>query len=283
MPIVKIESDSISGKFYEVDTDAEKCTCVFFRYNKQCKHLSQALQEHGKSEGVEPVQSKLVILPYGNKDQQARLKAYDNWTRQRVSKNFILRDFLYSSTSDYFGVSNKPSDMPEQVVASAKALCEVLLEPILAKFGRFFITYAYQSRKIMDTMFPQIKPTGSSPHHWDRGTYGNKIYARIDIVPLCVEDGEVSHEEFIQWVMYNTPADLLMLWRDSNTFCLTISPTPRRVALEWVKSGKGENGSNKITHMGTEFWQNIYPTLADEDKPLFEPSHTGGAMYGYKG
>lgn len=276
MAVKQIESDSIKGKFYEVDTTAMTCTCVFFKYNKQCKHLTEAMA----SEGVDPQsQSKLVILPSGNKEQAMRLKAYDDWTRTRVSKNFLLRDFMYSSTADYFGVSNKPSDMPEQVVASAKALCEILLEPILAKFGRFFITYGYQSRKIMDALFPPKSPTSSSPHQWDRGTYGTEIYARIDIVPLCVLDGEVAPEDFINWLIYNTPVDLVMFWRQSSTFCLTISPKPRRVALEWVRKGKGENGSNRITYFGTHFWQNVYPTMVDEDKPKFAPSSTGGAMY----
>lgn len=280
MPLVKIESDSISGKFYEVDTDAETCTCVFFKFNKKCKHVTQAVQEHGKTEGVVPEeQTKLVILPNSNKEQQARLKAYDKWTRTRVSKNFILREFLYSSRADYFGVSNKPSDMPEQVVKSAKALCEQVLEPILAKFGKFFITYGYQSRKILDTLYPTNAPKSSSPHQWDRGTFGSDIYARVDIVPVCVEDGEVTHEEFLEWVIYNTPADLLMFWRKTNTFCISIAPTPRRVALEWVQMGKGEGGSNKITYIGADFWKNVYPTLDQDKKPLHAPSATGGSMY----
>lgn len=280
MPVVKIESDSISGKFYEVDTDAEKCTCVFFKYNKKCKHITQALQMYGKTEGVCPAeQTKLIMLPNSNKEQQVRLKAYDKWTRTRVSKNFILRDFLYSSRADYFGVSNKPSDHPEQVVQSAKVLCETLLEPILAKFGKFFITYGYQSRKLLDVLYPKDNPKSSSPHQWDRGTFGFEVYARVDIVPICVEDGEVTHEEFMNWVIFNTPADLLMFWRESNTFCLSISPKPRRVALEWVTKGKGENGSNKITYFGSHFWQVVYPTLPDHEKPLFAPSCSAGAMY----
>lgn len=272
----QVESDTIRGKFYTVDTDKMTCTCKFFEFRKKCKHLDTIVSE----QGVCPTsQTKLVMYPNTNKEQKDRLSAYDTWTRQRVSKNFILREFLYSSRADYFGVSNKPSDHPEQVVASAKALCELLLEPILKKFGKFFITYGYQSRKILDTLYPNDNKKSSSPHQWDRGTFSSGIYARVDIVPICVEDGEVTHEEFMNWVMYNTPADLLMFWRGTNTFCISIAPSPRRVALEWVSTGKGDNGSNKITYYGTHFWNNIYPTLEESQKPKFSPPVSGGSMY----
>lgn len=282
MAIHEIESDTIRGKFYTVDTDKMTCTCKFFEYRGKCKHLDSIIPEDSCcSLGVSP--SKLELKNFNDKNQKEILKKFDLWTRQRVSKNFILRDFLYSSTADYFGISNKPSDHPEQVFKSAKALAETLLEPILEKFGRFFITYGYSSRKILDTMFPNSSPHSSNPHQWDRGTYGTEVYARVDIVPLCVLDGEVSPEEFIQWVMDNTDIDLLMFWRHSSTFCMDICPKPRRVAVEWVSTGKGENGSNKITHRGWDYWNNIYPTLPEDKKPKFGASMSNGNMSYYQG
>lgn len=271
------------NKTYVVDTEDMTCTCKGFTFNKTCKHLSLAVEEvalHKKSSNNSSTESAEVsIKPASDKRQTKELKDYDAWTRTRLSKNFILRDFLYSSTSDYFGISNRPSESKDMVVKAGKELCKVLLEPILEKFGRFFITYGYHTREVRDALDPNLKPKGSCPHQWDRGTYGNEVYARVDIVPICVEDGEVTHEEFIKWVMYNTPCDLLMLWRGSNTFCLTISPRPRRVALEWVTGGKGENGSNRITYMGENFWNNVYPVLKDEEKPKFKPSATNGKMW----
>lgn len=286
MAIIKVESDSIKGKFYEVNTVTKTCNCPFFKFNrKKCKHIVQAM-EGAESQPEQEDQccggsvgtTKLELKNFNDQNQKAMLKKFDDWTRQRVSKNFILRDFMYSSTADFFSISNKPSDHPEQVLKSAKALAAQLLEPILEKFGRFFITYGYSSRKILDTMFPNKNQHSSNPHQWDRGTYGSEVYARIDIVPLCVLDGEVSPEEFIQWVMDNTDIDLLMFWRHSSTFCMDICPKPRRVAIEWVSMGKGEKGSNKITHRGHDYWQNVYPTLPEDKKPKFSPSVSGGSM-----
>ena len=56
--------------------------------------------------------------------------AIDRVARTRLSPNFILRDFLFCSSSAARGFSNFPEN-PEQVIQAGQALCEKLLEPIL--------------------------------------------------------------------------------------------------------------------------------------------------------
>jgi hypothetical protein len=72
--------------------------------------------------------------------------------------------------------------------------------------------------------------------------------------------------------------DLLMQYQRSNVYCITISPKPRRIWLEWVPWGHGENGSNKIEYMGREYWQNKFPAMPNEHKPRFFPSASNGCM-----
>lgn len=204
---------------------------------------------------------------------------YDKFTRTRLSKNFILRDFLYSSDSDFRGISNMPEDRAA-VVKASKALAEKVLEPILEHFGRFAITFAYQSRQGIEADWSDEKrrshSRSSSPHQFDRLTWGDQVYARIDILPFCVEDGEVTKPEFGRWVMHNLDICLLMQWKRSNVFCITISPKPRRLWLEW---GSPENGDPKReTFMGAEYWQEIYPSLPENERPKFGPSCTGGSI-----
>ena len=119
-------------------------------------------------------------------------------------------------------------------------------------------------------------PEAATPHQWDRKTWGNDIYAHVDILPFCVEDGEVAKHEFAHWLMWNLDIDLLMSWTKSNVFCVTISPKPRRVYLQWGDPKKGE--ARQTTLMGTHFWKEIYPTLPDNERPKFAPSCTNGAM-----
>lgn len=203
----------------------------------------------------------------------------DRLGRTRLSKNFILRDFLFCAASSARGMSNFPEN-PELAIQAGKALCENLLEPILAHFGRFAITYGYQSRESIDIDLARSNKVFhrhcSSPHHWDRGTFGNAVYARVDILPICVEDGAVSKRDFGLWLMHNLDVDLCMTWTRSNVFCLTISPLPRRCWIEWGRPAMGEK--KQAVLMGADYWQNVYPTLPPASRPKFGPSATNGSL-----
>lgn len=203
----------------------------------------------------------------------------DALSRVRLSQNFILRDFLFCASAAANGLSNCPENTAA-VVQAGRVLCEKLLEPIVAHFGRFAITYGYQSRASMDADLRrrtrEVLPRSSSPHHWDRGTFGNEVYARVDILPFCVEDGHVSKHEFGHWVMHNLDCDLCMTWTRSNVFCMTVSPLPRRCWVQWGRPEKGE--PKQEVFMGATYWQTVFPALADHERPRFYPSATGGRM-----
>lgn len=203
----------------------------------------------------------------------------DAFSRIRLSRNFLMRDFLYSSNAAARGIPNIP-EKPEVAVRAGRALCERVLEPLRGKFGNFAITFGYQCREALERCLPvssqKLGPTSSNPHQWDRGTFGDDIYARVDVLPYAVEDGAVSKEEVGRWLMYELDIDLLMQWSRSNVFCITIGPKPRRVWLKWGDSSRGE--PRRTVFMGADFWQRQYPNLSAEQRPRFGPSHTGGSI-----
>lgn len=203
----------------------------------------------------------------------------DAFSKIRLSRHFLMRDFLYSSSATVRGIANTPED-PEMTVRAGKALCERVLEPLLTRFGPLAITFGYQCRQALDCYLPasarKLGPTSSNPHQWDRGTFGDAIYARVDVLPYAVEDGEVSRDEVGRWMMYELDIDLLMQWSRSNVFCITIGPKPRRVWLQWGDASLGE--MRRTVFMGADFWQWTYPTLPAEMRPRFGPSHTGGSI-----
>lgn len=69
--------------------------------------------------------------------------------RVRLSPNFYMRDFLYSEIANMHGLQNIPHD-PDLAVRAGKRLCQDLLEPLQATFGRIAIRSAYRSPEVND-------------------------------------------------------------------------------------------------------------------------------------
>ena len=75
------------------------------------------------------------------------LQALEAFGRERLSKHFFMRDFLYSEISAVHGIPNVPCD-PELAVEAGKGLCEHLLEPLHRTFGQVVIRSAFRSRAV---------------------------------------------------------------------------------------------------------------------------------------
>lgn len=75
--------------------------------------------------------------------------ALETLGRVRLSKLFFMRDFLYSEIANHYGIPNIPND-PDLAIEAGKHLCEELLEPLQATFGRIAIRSAYRSRAVND-------------------------------------------------------------------------------------------------------------------------------------
>ncbi|MBW4442278.1 MAG: peptidase M15 [Plectolyngbya sp. WJT66-NPBG17] len=73
-----------------------------------------------------------------------KVKELEELGRVRLSKNFLMREFLYSEISQIEGIPNIP-DNPELAIAAGKELCENVLEPIQDTLGRISIRSAYRS------------------------------------------------------------------------------------------------------------------------------------------
>ena len=70
--------------------------------------------------------------------------ALEDLGRVRLSPTFFMRDFLYSEIGNFHGIPNIPED-PDLAIAAGTRLCEELLEPLNATFGRIAIRSAYRS------------------------------------------------------------------------------------------------------------------------------------------
>lgn len=62
----------------------------------------------------------------------------------RLSRSFYMREFLYSETANFHGKQNIP-DNPDLAIEVGRKLCEELLEPLNATFGRVALRSSFRS------------------------------------------------------------------------------------------------------------------------------------------
>lgn len=73
----------------------------------------------------------------------------DDLGRVRLSKNFFMRDFLYSEIACFHGLQNIPEN-PDAAIEVGRQLCVELLEPLQATFGRIAVRSGYRSPAVND-------------------------------------------------------------------------------------------------------------------------------------
>lgn len=69
--------------------------------------------------------------------------------RERLSRNFYMREFLYSEIAHWNGLRNIP-DHPELALRVGRQLCTQLLEPLQETFGRIHVRSGYRSPEVND-------------------------------------------------------------------------------------------------------------------------------------
>jgi hypothetical protein len=67
--------------------------------------------------------------------------------RVRLSKNFFMREMLYSEVSNVHGIPNIPED-PDLAISVGRKLCEEILEPLREQFGHVSVRSAYRSASL---------------------------------------------------------------------------------------------------------------------------------------
>ncbi|MEM6305188.1 MAG: hypothetical protein AAF744_10730 [Pseudomonadota bacterium] len=68
----------------------------------------------------------------------------ETFGRERLSKHFYMRDFLFSEIAAFHGRTNIPEN-PDLALANGRAFCTTLLDPLEETFGRIAVRSGYRS------------------------------------------------------------------------------------------------------------------------------------------
>jgi hypothetical protein len=199
------------------------------------------------------------------------VKSLEDLGRLRLSKNFFMRDFLYSEIANFYGIPNIP-EHPDLAIEVGRHLCEELLEPLQATFGRISIRSAYRS--------PQVNRLGNEKnlgcaeneknwavHIWDYpDTKGHMGATACIVVNWYLDRYEQTQDwrPLAWWIHDHLPYASMCFFPNLCAFNLSWHEEPKRSIYSYAPPQKGWfTRAEMDNHQGDHSkWYAGFPALA---------------------
>lgn len=174
------------------------------------------------------------------------VRSLETFGRVRLSKNFFMRDFLYSEISAIHAIHNVPDD-PDLAIAAGRRLCEELLEPLQERFGRISIRSSYRSPAVNRFGNENKLNCGSNEsnhavHIWDRRDAAGNLGATACIVVnsfIAYYERTGHWEAMAWWVHDHLPYDAMEFFPHYAAFNLGWRETPGRGIYSYIPPRRG--------------------------------------------
>jgi hypothetical protein len=178
--------------------------------------------------------------------QQKTVRALEAFGRVRLSENFFMRDFLYSEIAVINGFQNLPDD-PDLAIAAGKRLCEDLLEPLQAKFGRISVRSSYRSPEVnhfgnINKLNCGNNDSNFAGHIWDHRDAAGRMGATACVVvnrfiPYYERTG--NWEAMAWWVHDHLPYSDMEFFPKFAAFNLQWREAPVRAIYSYIPPRRG--------------------------------------------
>jgi hypothetical protein len=163
------------------------------------------------------------------------VKKAEDFGRIRLSQSLFMRDFLHSEIASIHGMTNMPDD-PDLAVEAGRALCENLLEPLQATFGRLAIRSGYRSPQVNAFGNRHFQNCGSNAanrarHIWDQRSADGGMGAMATIVvPWLVDrlDTGLTWQAMAWWIHDHLPYSELQFFPKLAAFNIGWHEHPKR-------------------------------------------------------
>ena len=189
--------------------------------------------------------------------QPRTVRALEALGRVRLSENFFMRDFLFSEIAVMNGFQNLP-DSPDLAIAAGQRLCQDLLEPLQARFGRISIRSAYRSPQVNGFGNANKLNCGSNEsnragHIWDQRDAEGRMGATACIVvnrfvPYYERSGD--WEAMAWWVHDHLPYSEMEFFPRYAAFNLQWREAPERTIYSFIPPRGG-----RLTGAGMANWE----------------------------
>jgi hypothetical protein len=160
------------------------------------------------------------------------VRGAEDFGRVRLSRSFFMRDFLYSEISNVVRMTNLP-DNPDVAIAAGRALCQHLLEPLQATFGRVAIRSAYRAPAVNAYGNAHFQSCGSNErnrarHIWDQRSADGGMGAMTTIVIPWLLDRGAPWTAMAWWIHDYLPYSELQFFPKLLAFNIAWHEKPKR-------------------------------------------------------
>ena len=207
------------------------------------------------------------------------VKALEELGRVRLSPSFFMRDFLFSEIANFYGIQNIPDD-PDLAIEVGKHLCEELLEPLNATFGRIAIRSAFRSCEVNKKGNEEGHSCAANEksyagHIWDhRDAAGFKGATACVVVPWFADQYREKHPDdageagspvgadwraLAYWIHDHLPYSELQFFPRLAAFNISWHECPKRSIASYIEP-KGHLALDSGTASGfTQMYANFPP------------------------
>jgi hypothetical protein len=152
-----------------------------------------------------------------------------------------MRDFLYSEIASIQGMVNLPDDSA-LAIAAGSGLCENLLEPLQATFGRLAIRSSYRSPEVngygcLHKLSCASNERNLARHIWDRrNKHGIGAVASV-VIPWLVDHMETgtTWQAMAWWIHDNLPYSELQFFPKLGAFNIGWHEVPKRTIYSFIE------------------------------------------------
>ena len=195
------------------------------------------------------------------------VRALENLGRERLSQNFFLRDFLHSEIANFYGLQNIPDD-PDLAIEVGKRLCQELLEPLEAQFGRVAIRSAYRSCEVNqlgneNKLNCASNESNYAAHIWDRkDVAGFKGATACVAVPRFADHLERGGDwrDMAWWIHDTLPYGNVMFFPALGAFNIRWHEAPERQIASYIPPKGVLTKPGVANHQGSH--QHLYSKSA---------------------
>ncbi len=170
----------------------------------------------------------------------ASMWSLETFGRQRLSRYFFMRDFMYSEISAFHGIPNIPEN-PDLVLENGRAYCRLLLDPLEETFGRIGLRSGYRS--------PTLNRYGNENklncarndnplecHIWDWGQGAQAVAGATIVVPWFADQYDQGRDwrDLAWWLHDHLPYSEMWFFPKLAALNLVWRPDPQRTISSYI-------------------------------------------------